>query len=44
MYFGILSERVKAVDGNMPETVRVYWDRGVSVPRRRAETHKGDYG
>ena len=45
MYFGILSERVKAVDGNMLETVRVYWDRGgVSVPRRRAETHKGDYG
>ncbi len=45
MYFGILSERVKAVDGNMPETVRVYWDRGgVSVPRRRAETYKGDYG
>lgn len=45
MYFGILSERVKAVDGNMPKTVRVYWDRGgVSVPRRRAETHKGDYG
>ena len=45
MYFGILSERVKAVNGNMPETVRVYWDRGgVSVPRRRAETHKGDYG
>ena len=45
MYFGILSERVKAVDGNMPETVRVYWDRsGVSVPRRRAETRKGDYG
>ena len=44
MYFGILLERVKAVDGNMPETVRVYWDRGVSVPRRRAETHKGDYG
>ena len=26
----------------MPETVRVYWDRGgVSMPRRRAETHKG---
>ena len=24
MYFGILSERVKAVDGNMPEAVRVY--------------------
>ena len=45
MYFGILSERVKAVDGNMPEIVRVYWNRGgVSVPRRRAETHKGDYG
>ena len=45
MYFGILLERVKAVDGNMPETVRVYWDRGgVSVPRRQAETHKGDYG
>ena len=45
MHFGIISERVKAVDGNMPEIVRVYWDRGgVSVPRRRAETHKGDYG
>ena len=45
MYFEILSERVKAVDGNMPEIARVYWDRGgVSVPRRRAETHKGDYG
>lgn len=45
MYFEILSERVKAVDGNMPEIVRVYWNRGgVSVPRRRAETHKGDYG
>lgn len=45
MYFGVLSERVKAVDGNMPEIARVYWDRGgVSVPRRRAETHKGDYG
>ena len=45
MYSGILSERVKAVDGNMPEIVRVYWNRGgVSVPRRRAETHKGDYG
>ena len=45
MYFEILSERVKAVDGNMPEIARVYWNRGgVSVPRRRAETHKGDYG
>lgn len=45
MHFGIISERVKAVDGNMPEIVRVYWNRGgVSVPRRRAETHKGDYG
>lgn len=29
----------------MPEVRRVYCDRGsVSVPRRRAETHKGDYG
>lgn len=29
----------------MPEVKRVYCDRsGVSVPRRRAETHKGDYG
>ena len=45
MYFGILSERVKTVGGNMPEIQRVYWDRGgVSVPRRKPETHKGDYG
>ena len=29
----------------MPEVKRVYCDRSsVSVPRRRAETHKGDYG
>ena len=29
----------------MPEVKRVYCDRsGVSVPRRRDETHKGDYG
>lgn len=29
----------------MPEIQRVYWDRGgVSVPRRKPETHKGDYG
>lgn len=29
----------------MPECVRVYCERGcVSVPRRKADTHKGDYG
>lgn len=29
----------------MPEIQRVYWDRGgVSVSRRKPETHKGDYG
>ena len=45
MCFGFFSERVKTVGGNMPEVQRVYWDRGgVSVPRRKPETHKGDYG
>lgn len=33
------------MDGNIPEVKRVYCDRSsVPVPRRRAETHKGDYG
>ena len=34
MYFEILSERVKAVDGNMPEIVRVYWNRRGAAPKR----------
>ena len=33
------------MSGNMPECVRVYCERGsVSVPRRKPDTHKGDYG
>ena len=33
------------LDGNTPACVRVYCDRAcVSLPRRRADTHKGDHG